>query len=100
MPATPIATVTFSKVDEATFDLITAVNMKAIYHSTLAVVPIMERQRRRRDPDDRLDRGLEAAAGPHLVQRLQGLGDHCHQVDGGRARAEEHPRQLSLPGGR
>ena len=31
-------------VDEATFDLITAVNMKAIYHATLAVVPIMERQ--------------------------------------------------------
>ena len=26
------------------FDLITAVNMKAIYHSALAVVPIMERQ--------------------------------------------------------
>jgi 3-oxoacyl-[acyl-carrier protein] reductase len=32
------------KVDDATFDRITAVNMKAIYHSTLAVVPIMERQ--------------------------------------------------------
>lgn len=32
------------KVDEETFDLITAVNMKAIYHSTLAVVPLMERQ--------------------------------------------------------
>jgi 3-oxoacyl-[acyl-carrier protein] reductase len=32
------------KVDEATFDRITAVNMKAIYHATLAVVPIMERQ--------------------------------------------------------
>ena len=31
-------------VDEATFDLITAVNMKAIYHATLAVAPIMERQ--------------------------------------------------------
>lgn len=31
-------------VDEDTFDLITAVNMKAIYHSALAVVPIMERQ--------------------------------------------------------
>jgi 3-oxoacyl-[acyl-carrier protein] reductase len=31
-------------VDEASFDLITAINMKAIYHSTLAVVPIMERQ--------------------------------------------------------
>ncbi|MEW9807756.1 SDR family oxidoreductase [Mesorhizobium marinum] len=31
-------------VDEATFDLITAVNMKAIYHAALAVVPIMERQ--------------------------------------------------------
>ena len=31
-------------VDEATFDLITAVNMKAIYHAALAVVPTMERQ--------------------------------------------------------
>ena len=31
-------------VDEPTFDLITAVNMKAIYHAALAVVPIMERQ--------------------------------------------------------
>ncbi len=32
------------EVDEADFDLITAVNMKAIYFSTLAVVPVMERQ--------------------------------------------------------
>ena len=32
------------KVDEETFDLIAAVNMKAIYHSTLAVAPMMERQ--------------------------------------------------------
>ena len=32
------------EVDEATFDLITAVNMKAIYHAALAVVPIMEKQ--------------------------------------------------------
>ena len=32
------------KVDESTFDLITAVNMKAIYHAAVAVVPIMERQ--------------------------------------------------------
>ena len=31
-------------VDEETFDMIGAVNMKAIYHSTLKVVPIMERQ--------------------------------------------------------
>lgn len=31
-------------VDEETFDLIVAVNMKAIYYSALAVVPIMERQ--------------------------------------------------------
>jgi 3-oxoacyl-[acyl-carrier protein] reductase len=31
-------------VDEATFDLITAVNMKAIYHAALTVVPIMEKQ--------------------------------------------------------
>lgn len=31
-------------VNEETFDLITAVNMKAIYHATLAVVPIMEKQ--------------------------------------------------------
>lgn len=32
------------KVDESTFDLITAVNMKAIYFAAQAVVPIMERQ--------------------------------------------------------
>lgn len=32
------------KVEEETFDLITAVNMKAIYHAARAVVPIMERQ--------------------------------------------------------
>lgn len=32
------------EVDESTFDLIAGVNMKAIYYSTLAVVPIMERQ--------------------------------------------------------
>ncbi len=31
-------------VDEATFDLITAVNMKAVYHAALTVVPIMESQ--------------------------------------------------------
>ncbi|MDN2565824.1 SDR family oxidoreductase [Aquibium sp. A9E412] len=32
------------EVDEPTFDLIAAVNMKAIYHTALAVVPVMERQ--------------------------------------------------------
>ncbi len=31
-------------VSEEVFDLITAVNMKAIYHSTLAVAPLMEKQ--------------------------------------------------------
>ena len=31
-------------VDEETFDLISAVNMKAIYHSTLALLPVFERQ--------------------------------------------------------
>ena len=31
-------------VDETTFDLIAAVNMKAIYHAAIAVVPIMEKQ--------------------------------------------------------
>jgi 3-oxoacyl-[acyl-carrier protein] reductase len=31
-------------VDESTFDLITGVNMKAIYYAALAVVPIMEMQ--------------------------------------------------------
>lgn len=31
-------------IDEATFDLIGAVNMKAIYFSTLAVAPVMEKQ--------------------------------------------------------
>ncbi len=33
-----------TQVDEHTFDLIYAVNMKAIYHATLAVVPIMDTQ--------------------------------------------------------
>jgi len=33
-----------TEVDEQTFDLITAVNMKAIYYATLAAVPIMEAQ--------------------------------------------------------
>ena len=32
------------QVDEPTFDLIAAVNMKAIYYSALAIVPIMEKQ--------------------------------------------------------
>ncbi|MCV0395286.1 MAG: SDR family oxidoreductase [Rhizobiaceae bacterium] len=32
------------KVDEETFDRIVAVNMKAIYHAALAVVPLMGRQ--------------------------------------------------------
>ncbi|WP_274426346.1 SDR family oxidoreductase [Chelativorans sp. YIM 93263] len=32
------------EVDEEIFDLITAINMKAIYHATRAVVPIMEEQ--------------------------------------------------------
>lgn len=32
------------EVDESTFDLVTAVNMKAIYYSTQAVVPIMRKQ--------------------------------------------------------
>jgi 3-oxoacyl-[acyl-carrier protein] reductase len=32
------------EVDEATFDLIAAVNMKAIYYAALAIVPIMEKQ--------------------------------------------------------
>ncbi|WEX08824.1 SDR family oxidoreductase [Chelativorans sp. AA-79] len=32
------------QVDEQTFDLITAVNMKAVYYAALAVVPIMEAQ--------------------------------------------------------
>lgn len=31
-------------VDEPTFDLIAAVNMKAIYHATVAIAPIMEKQ--------------------------------------------------------
>lgn len=31
-------------VNEDAFDLVTAINMKAIYYATLAVVPIMERQ--------------------------------------------------------
>ncbi len=32
------------KVDEKTFDMITAVNMKAIYHAAQIIVPVMEKQ--------------------------------------------------------
>ena len=47
-----------------------------------------------------LDRGAAAAAGPDLVQRLQGRGEHHHQVHGGRAGARQDPGQRDLPGDR
>ena len=50
-----------------------------------AVVPIMEKQGGGVDHHHRLDGGPQAAAGPDLVQRVEGLGDHRHQVHGGRA---------------
>ena len=86
------------EVDETTFDLITAVNMKAIYHAALAVVPIMDRQGGGVILTTASTAGIAAAAGPHLVQCVEGLGDHRDQIDGGGARTEEHPRQLPLSG--
>ncbi|RUY81806.1 RHS repeat protein, partial [Mesorhizobium sp. M7A.F.Ca.CA.003.01.2.1] len=53
---------------------------------------------RRRHPDHGLHRGSAAAPRPHLVQCVERLGDHRHQIDGGGTGAEEHPRQLPLPG--
>lgn len=53
-------------VDEATFDLITGVNMKAIYYAALAVVPIMERQGGL-DHHDRLHGWAASASGAYLV---------------------------------
>ena len=87
-------------VAEDVFDLITAVNMKAIYYAALAVVPIMERQGGGVILTTASTAGLRPRPGPDLVQRLEGMGDHRDQIDGGRARSEEHPRQLPLPGRR
>ena len=83
-------------VDEATFDLITAVNMKAIYHAALTVVPIMDRQGGGVILTTASTAGIETPARSHLVQRVEGLGDHRNQVHGRGARAEEHPCQLPL----
>ena len=88
------------EVDEATYDRVFAVNVKSIYwsaqHARAGVPPPGRRLLRQH----RVDRRAAAAPGPHLVQRLQGRGDHDQQVDGGRAGAGQHPGQRDLPGDR
>jgi hypothetical protein len=83
-------------VDEATFDLITAVNMKAIYHACTDSGADHGPARRRRHPHHGFHRRHQTPARSHLVQRVEGLGDHRDQVHGRGARAEEHPCQLPL----
>ena len=58
------------------------------------------RRRRRQRHQHRLDRRRSAPSGPDLVQRLQGLRESRLEVDRGRARADEHPRQLHRAGAR
>ena len=63
MPATPNCNGDTLKVDEETFDLITAVNMKAVYHAARAVVLVDGKAGRRRHPYHCLRR-RPASAGP------------------------------------
>ena len=87
-------------VDEATFDKVFAVNVKSIYHMVLAVVPLMRKRKKRRDPECRLDGGYSSAAGPDLVQRQQGCSESAVEVARSRTRARSHSSQRDLPGDR
>ena len=86
------------EVSEDEFDQCFAVNMKSIYLSTIHAVPALPRQQGRQLHQHRLHRRRAAAPRPHLVQRLQGRGDHHQQVAGGRVRPGQHPRELHQPG--
>ena len=87
-------------VDEATFDLITAVNMKAIYHATLAVVPIMEKQGSGVILTTASTAGLRPRPGLTWYNASKGWAVTVDQIDGSRTGAEENTRQLPLPGSR
>ena len=56
------------------------------------------RARRRSDPGDGLDRGHLGDPRRRRLLRLEGRGDHAHEVHGARRRQGRHPRQLRLPG--
>ena len=80
-------------VTEDEFDRIYRVNVKSLFLTARHAVPHFRRKQRRRVHHDRVDRGHSAAARAHLVQRQQGRRDRHVAVDGGRARAGQHPRQ-------
>ena len=88
------------EVTEAEFDRIYQVNVKSLYLTAKHAVPHLRAQAQRRIHHHRVDRGRAAAARPHLVQRQQGRGDRHVALDGGRARAGQHPRQRHQPGRR
>ena len=75
------------EVSEEEFDKCYAVNMKSIYLVDDARRAGLPGQQGRQLHQHRLDRRRAAAAGPDLVQRLQGRGHHHQQVAGRRTRA-------------
>ena len=85
-------------VDEAAFDRIFDVNVKAIYLAALEIVPVFRKQGGGAILNTASTAGAAAAAGPDDLQRVEGRRDHDDQVDGGRVRSRQDPRQLPLPG--
>ena len=75
------------EVGEKEFDRIFDVNVKAIYLAAMEVVPLMRGQGGGCIINTASTAGSAPAARPHLVQRVQGRGDHDDQVDGGGARS-------------
>ena len=78
-------------VDEATFDRIFAVNVKAIYLAVLASVPEMEKRGRGRDYQHSLNGRRAPAPRSDLVQRLKGRCHHVDEIYGSRTGAQEDP---------
>ena len=86
------------EVTEAEFDRVYAVNVKSIYWSVQEFVPYFREQGGGVLHQYRVDGGCAAAAGPRLVQRQQGRGDHREQVACRRTGSGPHSRELRESG--
>ncbi len=86
-------------VTEEEFDRIYRVNVKSLFLTAKARGPAFSPTAQRRLHHHRLDGRRTPPARAHLVQREQGRGDHDVEVDGGGARAAQHPRQHHQSGG-
>ena len=86
-----------TEVSEADFDRVFAVNVKAIYWAARNAVPVF-RPGRWGDHQHREHGRYPPAPGLTWYNGNKGGGDHHHQVDGGRARTRQDPRERALPG--